>query len=109
MTPRAKQQKNKARLRAYEELLNQDRVERNEELQIYIPPGPRLGDVVIEADGLRKNYVYLIIFEDMSFRMPPCGIVCIIGPNGAGKTTLLRSPGRRNPMKADSSSAIRLS
>ena len=90
MTPRAKQQKNKARLRAYEELLNQDRVERNEELQIYIPPGPRLGDVVIEADVLRKTYGDRIIFEDMSFRMPPGGIVGIIGPNGAGKTTLFR-------------------
>ena len=90
MTPRAKQQKNKARLRAYEELLNQDRVERNEELQIYIPPGPRLGDVVIEADGLRKTYGDRIIFEDMSFQMPPGGIVGIIGPNGAGKTTLFR-------------------
>lgn len=90
MTPRAKQQKNKARLRAYEELLNQDRVERNEELQIYIPPGPRLGDVVVEADGLRKTYGERIIFENMSFQMPPGGIVGIIGPNGAGKTTLFR-------------------
>ena len=90
MTPRAKQQKNKARLRAYEELLNQDRVERNEELQIYIPPGPRLGDVVIEADGLSKSYGERIIFENMSFQMPPGGIVGIIGPNGAGKTTLFR-------------------
>ncbi|MEC7225376.1 MAG: energy-dependent translational throttle protein EttA [Candidatus Latescibacterota bacterium] len=90
MTPRAKQQKNRARLRAYEELLNQDRVERNEELRIYIPPGPRLGDVVIEADVLRKTYGDRIIFEDMSFRMPPGGIVGIIGPNGAGKTTLFR-------------------
>ena len=90
MTPRAKQQKNKARLRAYEELLNQDRVERNEELQIYIPPGPRLGDVVIDADGLSKSYGERIIFENMSFRMPPGGIVGIIGPNGAGKTTLFR-------------------
>ena len=90
MAPRAKQQKNRARLRAYEELLNQDRVERNEELQIYIPPGPRLGDVVIEADVLRKTYGDRIIFEDMSFRMPPGGIVGIIGPNGAGKTTLFR-------------------
>jgi len=90
MTPRAKQQKNKARLRAYEDLLNQDRVERNEELQIYIPPGPRLGDVVVEADGLSKTYGDRIIFEDMSFQMPPGGIVGIIGPNGAGKTTLFR-------------------
>ncbi len=90
MTPRAKQQKNKARLRAYEELLNQDRVQRNEELQIYIPPGPRLGAVVIEADGLKKTYDDRIIFENMSFKMPPGGIVGIIGPNGAGKTTLFR-------------------
>ncbi len=90
MTPRAKQQKNKARLRAYEELLNQDRVQRNEELQIYIPPGPRLGSVVVDADGLKKTYGDRIIFENMSFKMPPGGIVGIIGPNGAGKTTLFR-------------------
>ncbi len=90
MTPRAKQQKNKARLRAYDELLNQDRVRRNEELQIYIPPGPRLGAAVVDAEGLKKTYGDRIIFESMSFRMPPGGIVGIIGPNGAGKTTLFR-------------------
>ncbi len=90
LSPRAKQQKSKARLKAYEELLNQDRVERNEELQIYIPPGPRLGGVVIEADNLSKTYDDRIIFENMKFSMPPGGIVGVIGPNGAGKTTLFK-------------------
>ena len=90
MSPRAKQQKNKARLRAYGELLNQDRVQRDAELQIYIPPGPRLGGVVVDAEGLKKNYGDRIIFENMSFKMPPGGIVGIIGPNGAGKTTLFK-------------------
>ncbi len=90
MSPRAKQQKNKARLRAYEDLLNQDRVQRDADLQIYIPPGPRLGAVVIDAEGLKKTYGDRILFEGMSFKMPPGGIVGIIGPNGAGKTTLFK-------------------
>jgi energy-dependent translational throttle protein EttA len=90
MSPRAKQQKNKARLRTYGELLNQDRVQRDAELQIYIPPGPRLGGVVIDAEGLKKTYDERILFENMSFKMPPGGIVGIIGPNGAGKTTLFK-------------------
>ena len=90
MSPRAKQQKNKARLRVYGELLNQDRVQRAAELQTYIPPGPRLGGVVADAEGLKKNYGDRIIFENMSFKMPPGGIVGIIGPNGAGKTTLFK-------------------
>jgi len=90
MSPRAKQQKNKARLRAYGDLLEQDRVQRDAELQIYIPPGPRLGGVVVDAEGLKKNYGDRIIFENMSFKMPPGGIVGIIGPNGAGKTTLFK-------------------
>lgn len=90
LSPRAKQQKSKARLRAYEELLNQDGAERTEELQIYIPPGPRLGGVVIEADNLSKTYDDRIIFENMKFTMPPGGIVGVIGPNGAGKTTLFK-------------------
>lgn len=90
MNPKAKQQKSKARIQAYEELLNQDSVKRDEELQIYIPPGPRLGNVVIEADNVKKTYGDRILFENMSFRMPPGGIVGIVGPNGAGKTTLFR-------------------
>ena len=90
MTPRAKQQKNKARIRAYEELLNQDRVQRNEEVQLYIPPGPRLGDIAIEAKDVSKRYGDRIIFENMDFALPSGGIVGVIGPNGAGKTTLFR-------------------
>ena len=90
MTPRAKQQKSKARIRAYEELLNQDRVRRNEAVQLYIPPGPRLGDIAIEAKGVGKRYGDRIIFENMDFALPSGGIVGVIGPNGAGKTTLFR-------------------
>ena len=90
MTPRAKQQKNKARIRAYEELLNQDRVQRNESVQLYIPPGPRLGNIAIEAKGVSKRYGDRIIFENMEFALPSGGIVGVIGPNGAGKTTLFR-------------------
>ncbi|MDP6699216.1 MAG: energy-dependent translational throttle protein EttA, partial [Candidatus Latescibacteria bacterium] len=90
MTPRAKQQKSKARIRAYEELINQDRVRRNEDMQIYIPPGPRLGDIAIEAQGVRKTYDDRILFENMDFALPSGGIVGVIGPNGAGKTTLFR-------------------
>ncbi len=90
MTPRAKQQKSKARIRAYEELLNQDRVRRNEAVQLYIPPGPRLGDIAIEAKGVSKRYDDRIIFENMDFALPSGGIVGVIGPNGAGKTTLFR-------------------
>ncbi len=90
LNPKAKQQKSRARLQAYEEMLNQDLVQRNEELQIYIPPGSRLGNVVVEAEGVKKTYGDRILFENMSFRMPPGGIVGIVGPNGAGKTTLFR-------------------
>ena len=90
MTPRAKQQKNKARIRAYEELLNQDRVRRDEAVQLYIPPGPRLGTIAIEAEGVSKHYGDRIIFENMNFALPSGGIVGVIGPNGAGKTTLFR-------------------
>ena len=90
MTPRAKQQKSKARIRAYEELLNQDRGRRNEAMQIYIPPGPRLGHIAIEAKGVSKRYGERILFENMDFALPSGGIVGVIGPNGAGKTTLFR-------------------
>ena len=90
MTPRARHQKSRARVKAYEERLNQDRVERESDLQIYIPPGPRLGDVVIEARGVRKAYGDRLLVEDMTFAMPPGEIVGVVGPNGAGKTTLFR-------------------
>ncbi len=88
MTPKARQQKNKARVRAYEELINQDKVQRNEEMQIYIPAGPRLGDIAIETKGVSKSYGDRILFENMEFTLPSGGIVGVIGPNGAGKTTL---------------------
>ena len=90
MTPRARHQKNRARIRAYEELLSQEREQRERELEIFIPPGPRLGDVVIEAKGVSKTYGERILFEGMEFALPPGGIVGVIGPNGAGKTTLFR-------------------
>ena len=90
MTPKARQQKNKARVRAYEELINQDKVQRTEEMQIYIPPGPRLGDIAIETKGVSKSYGDRILFENMEFTLPSGGIIGVIGPNGAGKTTLFR-------------------
>jgi sulfate-transporting ATPase len=90
MSPRARQAKGKARLNAYEQLLNQDTAERIEQVEIYIPPGPRLGDVVVEARGLRKGYGDLLLIDDLNFTLPRGGIVGVIGPNGAGKTTLFR-------------------
>ncbi len=90
MAPRAQQAKNKARLKAYETLLADGPAERQQEIEIYIPPGPRLGDVVVEAENLRKIYDGRLIFDDLTFRLPKGGIVGVIGPNGAGKTTTLR-------------------
>jgi ATP-binding cassette ChvD family protein len=90
MAPRARQAKSKARLAAYEKLLEDDRERRTELEQIYIPPGPRLGDVVIEADHLAKGFGDRLLIDDLSFKLPPGGIVGVIGPNGAGKTTLFR-------------------
>ncbi len=90
MSPRARQAKGKARLNAYEELLNQDAAKKIEQVEIYIPPGPRLGDIVVEARGLRKAYGDLLLIDDLNFTLPPGGIVGVIGPNGAGKTTLFR-------------------
>jgi ATP-binding cassette ChvD family protein len=90
MSPRARQAKGKARLNAYEELLNQDTAKKLDQVEIYIPPGPRLGDIVVEARGLRKAYGDLLLIDDLNFTLPPGGIVGIIGPNGAGKTTLFR-------------------
>jgi len=90
MSPRARQAKSKARLNAYEQLLAERPEERERDLEIWIPPGPRLGEVVIEASGLRKAYGDKLLFDDLSFTLPRAGIVGIIGPNGAGKTTLFR-------------------
>jgi len=90
MSPRARQSKGKARLNAYEQLLNEDTAQKIEQVEIYIPPGPRLGDLVVEARGLRKAYGDLLLIDDMNFTLPRGGIVGVIGPNGAGKTTLFR-------------------
>jgi ATP-binding cassette ChvD family protein len=87
---KARQAKGKARLAAYEKLLSEEGREKIENIEIYIPPGPRLGNVVIEAQGLRKGYGDNLLIEDLSFKLPPAGIVGVIGPNGAGKTTLFR-------------------
>ncbi len=88
--PKARQAKSKARIRQFEELSSVEFQARNETNEIYIPPGPRLGDLVIETDGLRKAYGERLLFDGLSFRLPRGGIVGIIGPNGAGKTTLFR-------------------
>jgi ATP-binding cassette ChvD family protein len=90
MSPRARQAKGKARLNAYEQLLAEDTAEKIERVEIYIPPGPRLGDVVVEARDVRKGYGDLLLIDDMDFTLPRGGIVGVIGPNGAGKTTLFR-------------------
>jgi sulfate-transporting ATPase len=90
MAPRARQAKSKARLAAYEQLLADEGQRRTETAEIVIPPGPRLGDVVVEARGLTKGYGDRLLIEDLSFDLPPGGIVGVIGPNGAGKTTLFR-------------------
>jgi ATP-binding cassette ChvD family protein len=90
MSPRARQAKGKARLNAYEQLLSEDTAEKIERAEIYIPPGLRLGDIVVEARGLRKGYGDRLLFDDLNFTLPRGGIVGVIGPNGAGKTTLFR-------------------
>ncbi|VAX31154.1 Energy-dependent translational throttle protein EttA [hydrothermal vent metagenome] len=90
MSPKGRHAKSKARINSYEALLRQDIEKRSKELEIYIPPGPRLGDIVINADSVSKAYGDNLLMEDMTFSLPPGGIVGIIGPNGAGKTTLFR-------------------
>jgi sulfate-transporting ATPase len=90
MSPRARQAKGKARLNAYEELLREETAQKLETAEIYIAPGPRLGDVVVEARHLRKGYADNMLIEDLNFTLPRGGIVGVIGPNGAGKTTLFR-------------------
>src|SRR5262245_55832779 len=90
LSPRARQAKGKARLNAYEDLLKEESAQKIEQVEIYIPPGPRLGDIVVEARGLRKGYGDLLLMDNVNFTLPRGGIVGVIGPNGAGKTTLFR-------------------
>ena len=90
MNPKGRQAKGKARLSAYEKLLSQETREREEKLELFIPPGPRLGNKVIEANGVAKAYGDKLLYENLTFSLPPAGIVGIIGPNGAGKTTLFK-------------------
>ena len=89
MNPRGRHAKSRARITAYNQLLDQS-MEKERDLEIYIPPGPRLGDIVVEAQGVSKGYGDTLLFENLSFSLPPGGIVGVIGPNGAGKTTLFR-------------------
>lgn len=90
MSPKARQAKSKARLGAYDKMLNEDVKQKEDKLEIYIPNGPRLGDRVIEMDGVSKGYGERILFENLTFKLPPAGIIGVIGPNGAGKTTLFK-------------------
>jgi len=90
MSPKGRHAKSQARISAYEKLLSQEAQKQEKDLELFIPPGPRLGDVVIEADGVGKAYGQRLLVEGMSFRLPPGGIVGVIGPNGAGKTTLFQ-------------------
>ncbi|MBU2508442.1 MAG: energy-dependent translational throttle protein EttA [Bacteroidetes bacterium] len=90
MAPKARHQKSKARINSYENLISEEKVERLKELQLFIPPGPRLGNVVVEMSGVSKSFGDKLLFADMNFALPPGGIVGVIGPNGAGKTTLFK-------------------
>jgi len=90
MSPRARHAKSKARLGAYEQMLAEEQNVKLDKVEIYIPPGPRLGDVVIEADSVQKGFGDKLLVEDLTFSLPPAGIVGVVGPNGAGKTTLFR-------------------
>jgi ATPase subunit of ABC transporter with duplicated ATPase domains len=90
MSPRARHAKSKARLASYERLLAEEERVKLDRVEIHIPPGPRLGDLVLEAEAVAKGYGERLLFEDLSFSLPPAGIVGVLGPNGAGKTTLFR-------------------
>ena len=102
MSPKGRHAKSQARISAYEKLLAQEAEAQEKDLELFIPPGPRLGDVVITADHVRKAYGERLLVEDMRFRLPPGGIVGVIGPNGAGKTTLFRMiTGKEAPDSGD--------
>ena len=102
MAPKARQAKSKARLAAYDKMLNEDAKQKEEKLEIFIPNGPRLGDVVIEARDVKMGYGDRILYEGLNFALPPAGIVGVIGPNGAGKTTLFRLiMGLETPLNGD--------
>lgn len=90
MAPKARQAKGKARLNSYDQLLNEDQKEKEQHLEIFIPNGPRLGNNVIEAQGISKSFGEKVLYKDLSFTLPPAGIIGVIGPNGVGKTTLFR-------------------
>ena len=90
LNPKGRHAKSKARITAYEKMLTEQTEKRDEDMEIYIPPGPRLGDIVIQADGVSKSFEDNLLFENMKFALPPGGIIGVIGPNGAGKTTLFK-------------------
>jgi len=90
MAPKARHAKSKARLSAYDKMLNEDARQKEEKLEIFIPNGPRLGDKVVEMEGVKKGFGEKLLFEDLTFKLPPAGIIGVIGPNGAGKTTLFK-------------------
>ncbi len=90
LNPKGRHAKSKARIAAYEKMFAEENEKRSEEIEIYIPPGPRLGDVVINAESVAKSYGDIILYENLTFDLPAGGIIGIIGPNGAGKTTLFR-------------------
>ena len=102
MAPKARQAKSKARLGAYEKMLGEDAKEKENKLELFIPPGPRLGNKVIEANNIMMAYGDKLLYDDLNFALPPAGIVGIIGPNGAGKTTLFKLiTGQQEPLKGD--------